>query len=353
MGAGQGTVAYGASILTTSEAPSRLQLAYWREVVCRTIAGVEATALERAPAYSGRIRARRLPLGAGSDVDLLEVDADPQKVERTEGLIRDRRDGSWLVMLQAAGSCRFTQNGAEGRLLPGDLGLLDTSRPYQVLFPQRFGQIIVKLPAPLLRERFWRRGTIEDTRHGGALPRLEQDLGGAVLSRTAAVTKLATANLRLLAHLMGAIEPSQMPALAEAMLDYLALAVAPRLAAQDGAIRPQAYGIHLARAESFIEAHLGDPLLSVVRVARALGLSEGHLHHVFSSAGRVTVADHIRTRRLSHARGDLADPRLADVPIIAIAMKWGFSEASSFSRAFRNAYGTSPRAFRNGVRRRG
>ncbi len=75
-----GASAYSASILNTCDAPRRKQLAYWKEYVCRTIAGVEATSLARSPAYSGYIRAKKLHVHDRSDVALLEVVADPQKV---------------------------------------------------------------------------------------------------------------------------------------------------------------------------------------------------------------------------------------------------------------------------------
>jgi hypothetical protein len=150
--------AYSACVLNTSAAPPRNQLAYWKEFVCRTIAGVEATSLLRSSSYAGRIHTRQLHLNDCTDLLLLEVVADRQKVERTTGLIREQGDESWLIMLQAAGSCHFAQNGVESRLLPGDLGFLDTSRPYQVVFPQRFGQIIVKLPAVSLMDRLKKLG---------------------------------------------------------------------------------------------------------------------------------------------------------------------------------------------------
>jgi AraC-like DNA-binding protein len=42
----------------------------------------------------------------------------------------------------------------------------------------------------------------------------------------------------------------------------------------------------------------------------------------------------------------LADPRLAARPINATAARWGFTSHAHFSQAFRNAYGLSPRQFR-------
>lgn len=58
------------------------------------------------------------------------------------------------------------------------------------------------------------------------------------------------------------------------------------------------------------------------------------------------VAATIRRRRLEHCHADLARPELLDRPVHAIAARWGFSSAAVFSRAYRQAYGTSPTARR-------
>ena len=51
-------------------------------------------------------------------------------------------------------------------------------------------------------------------------------------------------------------------------------------------------------------------------------------------------------RRLEHARRDLADPLLRTTSIQSVAARWGMPYASGFTRAFRAAYGESPREFR-------
>jgi AraC-like DNA-binding protein len=49
---------------------------------------------------------------------------------------------------------------------------------------------------------------------------------------------------------------------------------------------------------------------------------------------------------LERCLDDLRDPALADVPIARIAARWGMANHAQFSRAFRAAYGVTPREAR-------
>jgi hypothetical protein len=51
-----------AGLLTTASVPAAQRLEFWREVVCHTIAGVEADALVDEQPYSGAIHAQPIPL---------------------------------------------------------------------------------------------------------------------------------------------------------------------------------------------------------------------------------------------------------------------------------------------------
>ncbi|GAB2620489.1 hypothetical protein GCM10027168_60690 [Streptomyces capparidis] len=103
------------------------------------------------------------------------------------------------------------------------------------------------------------------------------------------------------------------------------------------------------RVHAFIDQHLGDPALGPEAIAAAHGISTRHLHRLFAEHDR-TVAAWIRHRRLECCRDDLADPQLAARPIQSIAAQWGFTGPAQFSRAFRAAYGVSPREHRHAAR---
>src|SRR5262245_31405142 len=52
----------GARLVTTASVPADRRLAFWRELVCQTIAGVEARPLTSRRSYDGRILSRSLHL---------------------------------------------------------------------------------------------------------------------------------------------------------------------------------------------------------------------------------------------------------------------------------------------------
>ena len=60
------------------------------------------------------------------------------------------------------------------------------------------------------------------------------------------------------------------------------------------------------------------------------------------TADGLSVMAWIRRQRLERARRDLTDADLRTMPVHAIARRWGFSQHSVFTRAFRAAYGISP-----------
>ncbi|WP_327305580.1 helix-turn-helix domain-containing protein [Streptomyces sp. NBC_01298] len=101
----------------------------------------------------------------------------------------------------------------------------------------------------------------------------------------------------------------------------------------------------LARIDAFIGHNLGDPELSPSVVAARHGLSLRRLQLLFRERGE-GVAAAIRRRRLERCREDLTDPERLAVPVHTVALRWGFTNASVFSRLFRETYGAGPRALR-------
>jgi AraC-like DNA-binding protein len=104
-------------------------------------------------------------------------------------------------------------------------------------------------------------------------------------------------------------------------------------------------------AKSYIAQHLADPDLGVERIARAMFISVRQVYKLWEAESR-SPAQWILERRLDAARRDLTSPRRRHQTIAAIAGRWGFVDATHFSRRFRQAYGMSPREWRLAESRR-
>lgn len=91
----------------------------------------------------------------------------------------------------------------------------------------------------------------------------------------------------------------------------------------------------------YIMAHLGEEL-SIDRLAGAFFLSRYYLMHRFKEVYGCSVHQYIRQKRLQQA----AEAIRRDVPVLKAAEDAGFGDYSVFLRAFRAAYGKSPREWK-------
>ncbi|WP_406187783.1 helix-turn-helix transcriptional regulator [Streptomyces sp. NBC_01006] len=71
-----------------------------------------------------------------------------------------------------------------------------------------------------------------------------------------------------------------------------------------------------------------------------MNVSVRTLHRAFDGE---TVMAYVRRRRLEGARSDL-DRSGSPYTVAEVAARWQFADPSHFRRAYRNAYGQSPRA---------
>jgi acetamidase/formamidase/AraC-like DNA-binding protein len=101
----------------------------------------------------------------------------------------------------------------------------------------------------------------------------------------------------------------------------------------------------LERIKETVEMRLSEPHLSIADVAVAHRISVRYVQKLFEGAGD-SFSHYVRSRRLARCRADLANPLYAHLSISDILFRWGFNDASHFSRAFSAAFGTSPRAYR-------
>ena len=94
----------------------------------------------------------------------------------------------------------------------------------------------------------------------------------------------------------------------------------------------------LQKAIEYIEEHLTDNI-SYDEIAKQSFSSTFHFQRVFSILCGYTIGEYIRNRRLSLAGKELL---LGNQKIIDIALKYGYDNPNSFSRAFLKFHGVNP-----------
>ncbi len=305
-------------LLTTNDVDAADRPAFWREVICAAYVELDAEPLSRT-SFSGSVT-----LSEWGDVRLSRVEADGQIVTRR---VADRQSDC-LVSIQMSGIGRVTQSGRTAVLKPGDLALYDTTRPYELAFDDPFDQIVMQ---------FSRDSLISRNVH------IESAVALCCAGQTGAGAVASSFAQTLLMH--GHDLPDAFRGrLGLQALDCVAAALA--LMAGSMATKSAVHTFDRQRVLTFIDANLTNPNLSVGFIGRAFGISTRTLQKLFAD-DEVHLGEHIQRTRLSHARMALRDPLRSHQTIARIADEFGFSDAAHFSRAFRSAFGCTPREYRH------
>ncbi len=244
---------------------------------------------------------------------------------------RVRHDGLDHFNLQMLRNGRMAAGlpGEERPMRPGDIVVFDTTRPQRTVVDGA-DYVVLSLSRDAVE------AALPDARrlHGVVLPRRAAGLlGDFVLSLLRNAPTLSVD----LAALGG-----------DMVVGLLAGAAGGVAGAEPDAASDDAFALHRARAEIYIDAHLSDPTLDADGIAAALGLSRSALYRAFARTGG--VARRITARRVDRMRAALRRPG-EQRSIAALSFALGFGSESHCSRAFKAAYGIAPGQFRAGAYR--
>jgi len=262
-------------------------------------------------------------LGAAS---LFSMRSSGIRLTRTPKQLRIEAPERIALAVQTVGHAAYTQNDHAISVDLGEMMLVDLTAPYDFWWPGEGASLafqldydrlglpveVVRRAAPRLRSSPLYelvRGHIVAL--GADADRLSEDPAASVIG--SATTELVRALLTS--------------------------------AAQDETSRQIMAESLLTRIVTYIRQHLTDPGLCAGQIAREHNISVRHLYALWAS-GDASLAQWIITERLEGARHDLAKPDATSMTIAAVARRWGFADASHFSRRFRDAFQMSPREWR-------
>lgn len=96
-------------------------------------------------------------------------------------------------------------------------------------------------------------------------------------------------------------------------------------------------------AIDFLEAHLLDEEVTQREIAQAAHVSLPYLHKLFATYVGMGIHEYRRLRRLSKAALEL---RNSSMPILAVALKYGYGSQEAFTVAFEQVLGVTPGSYR-------
>jgi AraC-like DNA-binding protein len=263
------------------------------------------------------------------DLKNFSVQSNALTVNRTPAQARDDLRPSVFLGVQRSGTSIVVQHGREALLRPGELVLWDTTAPYTLFDPEGIRHHFFRLPIDRL-----------------ALPHdLITQLCAVTLSPEHPVADLAATYFRRLASRLDAFDQPDAQAISAPSIELVRALITTHLDATELGKDAMHATLQL-RIIEYVRAHLPEPDLNASQVAAEHHVSVRQLYKVLAAAG-VTLGDWIRVERLAGCRRDLADPGARTASIGSVARRWGFTDASSFARMFRAAYGVSPRQWRD------
>ncbi|GIK26436.1 MAG: transcriptional regulator [Betaproteobacteria bacterium] len=309
-------------LVSTDQVAPQDRIPYWKDIIWRQLGRLRSEARSEG---AGDFRGRLLHCDAG-DVKLCRLSASSHRVARTPDLIRQDDRGFLKVVFQMEGSTWFEQGGRKTLLNPGEWSIYDTMKAYSVSNNGDVEQLVLLVP----REKILAAHLNPD------------ELLVQRYDAKAGIGRLAGELLQRAFEEIESCSPESAEAIGEAVAQLL------RQSLMERAGRPTSLTLREAlrdRIRTYILRNLRDPDLSIDRIAAALRCSKRNLHKAFSNDG-ATLSDTIWRLRLEHCRRDLVSPACAWKSITEIAFSWGFSSATHFSKAFKDAYGLSPKAYR-------
>jgi AraC-like DNA-binding protein len=305
-------------ILDTGEVRDVERVDYWREMVLRLFADVQIAA-PAGPDFHGCMQSTLTDA-----MRLTRVASAAQSVQRLHRDARDSYEDCYFAVLMLSGTQRMQQDNRRVELHAGDFAVYDGARPHRLDFSDDWSELILSIPRSALNR---------------LVPGMH-DLTSRRLLPDSSAGEVLRSYLQSIALHFPKLRDDELAALSLHALTMIGSTLALDRKADEA--NAGARDAALLRAKMLINTSLGDPCLDAARIAGRLGLSPRYLNRLFNSE-QTSLMRYVWNLRLERCRDDLLRAGTGAQRVTDIAQRWGFSDMSHFSRAFKSRFGVSPR----------
>ncbi|MEU9454548.1 helix-turn-helix domain-containing protein [Streptomyces sp. NPDC048277] len=309
------------TVVTTESVSPTERFDHWADEMAKMFVALDSRPTSPRP-FHGNATSGTIGL-----LQLTAINAGPIAVRRTSVLAARDSEDCYKVALQVTGTALIEQDGNRDRLAPGDIAIFDASRPYTFTYENDFRTVLMMLPRPMLPVR----------------PDALRPLYARRLAGDEGVAPVVGPYLRSLVDQSAVCTGAVAGRLMDGTVSLVTALVAERL---DRAAPTAPHQAMVLRIRDYIERNLSNPGLTPDAIAAAHGISRRYLFKLFAAEG-ATVSGWIRERRLERCARELSGAQGKDQTISLIASRWGLLDSRHFSRAFKAAYGVTPREFRD------
>lgn len=305
----------GGFYISTDMVEQSIRDDFWRDT-SSLLYEVSPTKDDGVTGISGSVRSRVF----GSTV-LGNTTFNQQYCKRTPSLIAQTDLDFYLLQLILAGEYRGDFDGKDLLARPGDMFILDLTRPLNSR-KEPGARISLVIPRKDISNRWTMR-----------------NLHGVVLRGNIPTNQLLFDFIVSLNNVLDNMETQAMPSVQESLMILVNAALSGATLTHE-----QCISITLSmrqRIVEYIDQHLTDSLLSPKTIMQHFRLSHSHLYRIFEADKG--VAHLIRNKRLDFAYRMILRRQGLKLSLKELAYKSGFSNRSQFSRFFQERFDINPK----------
>jgi AraC-like DNA-binding protein len=304
-------------VFSTDKFTRDKRYAAWCDAICDFYVHVDVNATHPED-YRGFIRE-----GHFGDVVLTEILVSEQLIRRDRQHIARLDKDCFYFQFIHRGNVNVIQRGETHHSNAARAAIFSAVEPYELECIGEGRSFYLEIPRDTFAQRF----------------PAERVPVTATFNTTQGLGRIATEFCAMLATEGSKLEEDVRAHLGGQLLDMLAFTLLNEekdALSSDGSVQQA----RLRSVQVWIEAHLGDPNLSLERIAGANGMSLRYLHLIFRHC-EMSASEWIWNRRLQLCYDEIA--KGVGRSITSIAFGYGFNSSAHFSTMFRRKYGLSPR----------